>query len=55
MPEEGGWTFEDYNEYEVQGLMAHEETSEFNKRKSCTHISCATAEQSSDPDDPEGT
>lgn len=35
--------------------MAHEETSEFNKRKSCTHVSCATVEPSNDPEDPEGT
>ena len=55
VPEEGGWTFEDYNEYEIQGLTAHEDTSEFNKRKSCTHISAAAVEPSSDPDDPEGT
>lgn len=33
-----GWSFEDYNEYEVTGLL-REETSEFNKRNSSTHIS----------------
>lgn len=55
VPEEGGWIFEDYNEYEVQGLMAHEETSEMNKRRSVTQVSVAGVEPSSDPDDPEGT
>ena len=56
VPEEGGWTFEDYNEYETEGLLtAHEQTSEFNKRKSCTHVSKAGVEPSTDPDDPEGT
>jgi hypothetical protein len=33
-----GWSFEDYNEYETYGLV-REETSEFNKRRSSTHIS----------------
>jgi hypothetical protein len=55
IPEEGGWTFEDYNEYEVQGIAAHEETSELNKRRSCTHVSVASVEASTDPEDPEGT
>ncbi len=55
LPEEGGWTFEDYNEYEMQGLGAHEETSEFNKRKSCTQVSVANVELTNDPEDPEAT
>jgi hypothetical protein len=49
-----GWSFEDYNEYEVAGLI-REETSEFNKRNSSTHISRASVEASTDPEDPEGT
>ena len=44
LPEEGGWTFEDYNEYEMQGLGANDETSEFNKRKSCTQVSVSNVE-----------
>lgn len=32
-----GWSFEDYNEYETYGLV-REETTEFNKRKSTTHV-----------------
>ena len=32
-----GWSFEDYNEYETLGLI-REETTEFNKRKSTTHV-----------------
>lgn len=35
--------------------MAHEETSEYNKRKSVTQVSCASVEASTDPEDPEGT
>ena len=49
-----GWSFEDYNEYEVAGLI-REETTEFNKRNSNTHIAKANVEASTDPDDPEGT
>ena len=55
LPEKGGWNFEDYNEYEMQGLGANEEQSEFNKRKSVTQVSAASVEASSDPDEPEGT
>ncbi len=55
LPEKGGWNFEDYNEYEMQGLGASEEHSEFNKRKSVTQVSKASVEASTDPDDPEGT
>lgn len=49
-----GWSFEDYNEYEVAGLM-REDFSEFNKRNSSTHVARAGVEPSTDPDDPEGT
>lgn len=49
-----GWSFEDYNEYEIQGLL-REETTEFNKRNSFTHVSKANVEPSTDPEDPEGT
>jgi hypothetical protein len=49
-----GWTFEDYNEYETYGLV-REETTEFNKRGSSTHIAVASVEPSNDPDDPEAT
>lgn len=52
VPEEGGWTFEDTNEYETQGTMP-EESSEYNKRKSCTQVSAATVEPSDE--DPEDT
>jgi len=55
IPEEGGWAFEDYNQYEMQGIGASESTSEFNKRKSVTHISVANVEASTDTEDPEGT
>jgi hypothetical protein len=55
IPEEGGWTFEDYNQYEMQGIGLNEATSEFNKRKSVTHVSVSNVEASTDPDDPEGT
>ena len=55
IPEEGGWAFEDYNQYEMQGIGANESTSEFNKRKSVTHVSVANVEASTDSDDPEGT
>ena len=49
-----GWSFEDYNEYETYGLV-REETTEFNKRKSCTHIAEANVETTEDTEDPEGT
>jgi hypothetical protein len=39
----------------MQGIGANESTSEFNKRKSVTHISVANVEASTDVDDPEGT
>ena len=55
LPEKGGWNFEDYNEYEMQGLGANDEQSEFNKRKSVTQVSTASVEASTDADDPEGT
>jgi hypothetical protein len=49
-----GWTFEDYNEYETYGIT-REETTEFNKRSSSTHISQANVEMCDDPENPEGT
>ena len=49
-----GWSFEDYNEYETYGLV-REETSEFNKRKSSTHISQANVEITDDTDNADGT
>ena len=49
-----GWTFEDYNEYETYGVT-REDTTEFNKRASSTHISLANVEPSEDPENPEGT
>ena len=49
-----GWTFEDYNEYETFGIT-REETTEFNKRESCTHASKATVQSNEDPNNPEGT
>ena len=49
-----GWAFEDYNEYEISGLI-REETTEFNKRNSSTHTAQANVEASTDEDDPEGT
>ena len=52
MPE--GWTFEDYNEYETFGIT-REDTTEFNKRESCTHTSKGTVQSSEDPTNIEGT
>ena len=42
-----GWTFEDYNEYEIAGIN-REETSEFNKRLGCTQVSQANVENLDD-------
>ena len=52
MPE--GWLFEDANEYENYGLQ-RDEYAEFNKRKSCTHVSKATVKLVDDDDQIEGT
>jgi hypothetical protein len=49
-----GWTFEDYNEYETYGIT-REETTEFNKRQSSTHIAKANVEQADSEENPEGT
>ena len=48
------WTFEDYNEYETYGIT-REDTTEFNKRQSSTHIAKANVEPSDEDDNPEGT
>ena len=36
-----GWIFEDINEYEMYGAI-RDNTVEYNKRSSVTHISCGT-------------
>ena len=53
LPEEG-WIFEDVNEYEMYGIV-RDNTVEYNKRKSVTHLSMGRVENSEDVEDEDTT
>lgn len=51
---ETGWLYEDVNEYELYGIT-RDDTCEFNKRKSVTHVSVGRVDGSQDPEDEDTT
>ena len=51
---EDGWIFEDVNEFEIFGVV-RDNTVEYNKRQSVTHISQGRVEHSEDLEDEDST